>query len=48
MIQHAGIGVAVGNAAETVKEIADIVTVTNNEDAVAKIIRDLDNGKIKI
>jgi len=48
MIQYAGIGVAVGNAAETVKQISDIVTVSNDEHALAKIIWDLDSGKIKI
>ena len=48
MIGYAGLGVAVGNATESVKEISDIVTVTNNESAVAKIIWDLDSGKIKL
>lgn len=48
MIRYAGLGVAVGNAAETVKQISNLVTVTNNESAVAKIIWDLDSGKIKL
>jgi len=38
MIESAGIGVAMGNAQETVKKAADWVTNTNNEDGVAKAI----------
>ncbi|SEC66056.1 Cof-type HAD-IIB family hydrolase [Paenibacillus sp. GP183] len=40
MIRSAGLGVAVGNAQEGVKRIADITTVTNDEHAVARIIND--------
>ncbi|CAH1209517.1 5-amino-6-(5-phospho-D-ribitylamino)uracil phosphatase YcsE [Paenibacillus allorhizoplanae] len=39
MIREAGLGVAMGNAQEEVKRIADITTVTNNEHAVAQVIR---------
>lgn len=39
MIREAGLGVAMGNAQEEVKQIADITTVTNNEHAVAQVIR---------
>lgn len=38
MIQEAGCGVAMGNAQEAVKEAADLVTDSNEEDGVAKII----------
>lgn len=38
MIKIASVGVAVGNAVEDLKKEADYVTVSNNEDAVAKII----------
>lgn len=38
MIEAAGVGVAVGNAAEELKAAADFVTVTNNEGAVARVI----------
>lgn len=48
MIKYAKIGVAVGNATNTLKEVSDIVTVTNNESAIAKVIWELDNGIIKI
>ncbi len=35
MITYAGIGVAMGNAVETVKNVADFITTTNDEDGVA-------------
>lgn len=38
MIEFAGLGVAMGNAEETVKNIADYITTTNEEDGVAKVI----------
>lgn len=42
MIMQAGLGVAMGNAVPKVKEIADEITKTNNENGVAEII----NSKI--
>jgi len=38
MIKYAGLGVAMGNARSEIKEQADIVTVTNEEDGVAEAI----------
>jgi hydroxymethylpyrimidine pyrophosphatase-like HAD family hydrolase len=38
MIKYAGLGVAMGNAAEIVKEKADCVTDTNDNNGVAKAI----------
>jgi Cof subfamily protein (haloacid dehalogenase superfamily) len=38
MVQYAGIGVAMGNAVDEIKNIADYITSTNNEDGVAKAI----------
>lgn len=38
MIEFAGLGVAMGNAFEEIKEIADYVTYTNEEDGVAHVI----------
>lgn len=38
MIKFAGLGVAMGNAAEAVKEAAKYITDTNNCDGVAKVI----------
>lgn len=40
MLRAAGLGVAMGNAQDEVKEIADLVTVTNEEHGVARIIRE--------
>jgi hydroxymethylpyrimidine pyrophosphatase-like HAD family hydrolase len=39
MIKTAGIGVAMGNADPRVKDVADFVTDTNDNDGVAKAIR---------
>lgn len=39
-IQAAGLGVAMGNAQIAVKENADVVTASNNDDGIAHIIRD--------
>jgi len=38
MIKYAGLGVAMGNAFEEVKKIADYITLTNEEDGVAHVI----------
>lgn len=38
MIKFAGLGVAMGNAEESVKNIADYITATNEDDGVAKVI----------
>lgn len=35
MIEMAGIGVAMGNAVEGIKEISDFITLTNEEDGIA-------------
>lgn len=40
MIKAAGVGVAMGNATNPVKEAADYVTLTNLEDGVAAVIRE--------
>lgn len=39
MLQYAGLGVAVENAVAQVKEVADFVTSTNDQDGVAKAIK---------
>ncbi len=38
MIEFAGLGVAMGNAPDEIKEVADFVTDTNNHDGVAKAL----------
>ena len=39
MIQYAGVGVAMGNALETLKNVADQVTDTNDRDGIAKALK---------
>ena len=43
MIEYAGLGVAMGNAIEPLKKIADYITDTNNEDGVAKALKKIFN-----
>lgn len=38
MIEFAGIGVAMGNATENVKKVANVITASNNEHGVAKAV----------
>lgn len=46
MIKTAGCGVAVSNAVDIVKDAADYITVSNNDNAIAAVISDLENGKL--
>ena len=39
MIRAAGLGVAMGNAQDEVKQAADLTTLSNDQDGVAHIIR---------
>ncbi len=48
MIKAAKLGVAVKNAVPELKEIADYVTVSNDEHAIARLIYDIEKGTIKI
>ena len=41
MLRTAGMGVAMGNAAEAVKQAADMVTLSNNEDGIAAALEKL-------
>ena len=41
MLRHAGIGVAMGNASDEVKDAADIVTTSVDDDGVANILNNL-------
>lgn len=43
MLKVADIGYAVGNAIDEVKSVADRITVTNNESAIARVIQELEN-----
>lgn len=40
MLEHAGLGVAMGNAPNEIKQAANVVTVTNNEDGLALILEE--------
>lgn len=48
MIRAAGLGIAVTNARDEVKAVADHITVSNEESAIARIISDIESGKLKI
>ena len=38
MLENAGLGVAMANSAPYIQKMADVVTESNNEDGVAKVI----------
>ena len=40
MLEHAGLGVAMGNAPDEIKQAANVVTATNNEDGLALILEE--------
>ena len=48
MLRIAGCGIAVANAVDEAKAAADVITVSNKEAAIAKIISDLDSGALKV
>ena len=47
MLEVAGVGVAVENACAEAKSAADYITVSNNKNAIAEIIRDIERGNIR-
>ena len=46
MIKDAGVGIAVANATDEAKAASDYITVSNQEDAIAKIIEDIEHERI--
>lgn len=46
MIEMAGVGVAVANAKPEVKAVADFISTSNEENAIARVIEALDKGEI--
>ena len=40
IIKECGVGVAMGNAEEAIKEVAEYITATNEEDGVAKFLEE--------
>lgn len=47
MISAAGVGIAVANACEAAKAAADLVTVSNEKHAIARVIADIESGRIR-
>ncbi|EOL43402.1 Cof-type HAD-IIB family hydrolase [Enterococcus caccae] len=41
LIKYAGLGVAMGNAVDELKNAADKITLSNNEDGIAKVLEEL-------
>ena len=39
MIEFAGLGVAMGNAQPQVKEVADLITLSNDEDGIYEVLK---------
>jgi Cof subfamily protein (haloacid dehalogenase superfamily) len=48
MLKTAHLGIAVANATEKAKAAADMITVSNQEHAIARLIQDLGDGTIKL
>ena len=48
MFYVAGLGIAVSNACKEAIDAADLITVSNEEHAIARVISDLESGKIKL
>lgn len=46
MLREAGVGIAVSNASPMAKSAADKITVSNEEDAIARVIEDIEKGRI--
>ena len=44
LVREAGLGIAVANAADEVKQVADIITVDNNSDAISSIIESIERN----
>lgn len=39
MVKYAGLGVAMGNATEEIKQAANFITDSNDEDGIVKVIK---------
>ena len=48
MLRRAALGVAVANACPAAKDAADVITVSNEEHAVARVICDIENGTYRL
>ena len=47
MFRVARYGIAVANACAAAREAADLITVSNNDHAIAQVIYDIEQGNIK-
>ncbi len=43
MLQYAGLGVAMDNASDTVKQAADFITLSNDSDGIAHLLENIEN-----
>jgi P-type E1-E2 ATPase len=48
MLREADFGIAMGNAPDEVKAVADMVTLTNDEGGVSEVIESLLSGRLDI
>ena len=48
MLRAARVGIAVSNACPVARDAADFITVSNEENAIAAVIRDLESGRLGI
>lgn len=48
LIKNAGVGIAVGNAHSALKEIADMCSVSHDEDAIAQVIEWIEKDKLAV
>ena len=48
MLKAAGLGIAVANASKAALDAADVITVSNEEHAIAKVIYDLEAKRLKL
>ncbi len=48
MVKDAKTGIAVANAVDELKAVADYITVSNDDHAIAQVISDIEKGKIPI
>lgn len=48
MLKSAGLGIAVANASKAALDAADVVTVSNEEHAIAEVIYGIESGKYKL
>lgn len=48
MVKYAGVGISVANGCDEIRAVADHITVSNDEHAIAKVIEDIEKGVIAL